>query len=249
MATGPEVLKYYGITSEQAMDFIMANVNHPEVIYNGAMGLGITTQHLSDITGYSTDDIKNYFESSGLDTYTLDEVRILFNSNLGDLNYLVGFNDLTGALSTASLAEQVKASVDSSYYHDYFFTAAWDYQHADGIYSPDELGTSKVGSIPDTNESIESLFYGALINQYIALDSLEIDQITNFKLTEANFNEYQVMLHDALVDVPSTPFWTDNALAELVYKDAINIINGYDESPFIGILDNTFLGNAIAEWA
>lgn len=247
MATGLEVLKHYGITREQAMDFIMANVNHPEVIYDVAWEFGITTQHLSDITGYSTDDIKNYFESSGLDTYALDEVRILFNSNLGDLNYLVDFNDLTGVLSTASLAEQVKASADSSVYQD-FFESIWGYQSIDSIYSPDELGTSKVGNVPATTESIESLFFGTLINQYIALDSLEVNQITNFELTEDNYDEYQVILHDALIDVPSTPAWTDSTLAELVYKDAINIINGYEESAFIGKLDSTFLGFAIAEW-
>ena len=193
MATGQEVLKFYGITVEQAIDFIMAYVNNPEVIYDGASELGITTQHLSDITGYSTDVIKNYFESFGLDTYTLDEVRILFNSNLGDLNYLVGLDDLTGVLSTTSLGEQVKASVDSSVYH-HFFESVWGYQPIDGIYSPDELGTSMVGNIPATTDSIESLFFATLINQYIALDSLEMDQIINFKITDTNFDEYQVML-------------------------------------------------------
>jgi len=57
MATGIQVLNYYGITVKQAMDFILANINNPEAIYNGASELGITTQHLSDITVYPADAI------------------------------------------------------------------------------------------------------------------------------------------------------------------------------------------------
>lgn len=247
MATGPEVLTYYGITVEQAMDFIMANIDRPEVIYDAAWDHGITTQHLSDISGYSVNTIKDYFESSGLDTYALDEVRILFNSNLKDLDYLVGFNVKTDVLSTTSLGEQVKASVDSSVYKEFFVTP-WLYQAIDGIYSVDELGTSHVGDVPAQNIVIENLFYGTLINQYTALDSTELDQIINFELTDSNSDEYQIMLHDALIDIPSTPYWTDSTLAEIVYKDAINIISGYEESSFIGKLDSTFLGFAIAEY-
>lgn len=245
MATGSEVLKYYEITVEQANGFIMANVNQPELIYDTARELGISTQHLSDITGYSTSIIKDYFESSGLDIYFLDQVRILFNSNLEDLDYLVDFDDKTGVLSTTSLEERVKASVDSSVYED-FFKSTFDYQAIDGNYSPDELGTNHVGNVPAQNTVIENLFYSTLVNQYMALDGLEVDQIIDFKLTNDNFDEYREMLHDALVDVPSTPYWDDEILAESIYKEAVNIINGHEDSVFIGKLDSTFLGLAIA---
>jgi hypothetical protein len=105
MATGPEVLKYYGTNTKDAMNFIMTNVNNPKIIFDVAYENGITTQHLSDITGYSADAIKTYFESAGLSAALLDEVKLLFNSPLGHLDYLVDFNSHTGSLSTASLRE------------------------------------------------------------------------------------------------------------------------------------------------
>ncbi|UJP04866.1 MAG: hypothetical protein LZF61_08400 [Nitrosomonas sp.] len=251
MATGEEVLKYYGITKDDAVNFVLTNADNPELVYDAAWDSGITTQHLNDILneipGISVDVIKDYFEGAGLDTLALDEVRILFNANLGDLNYLVGTNDLSGVLSIEALRSQVKASVDNDTYND-FFEYTWGYQAADGVYSPDELGSDQIGSVPATHESIESLFYGTLINQYIALDADEIEQITNFgDLTADNFDAFQVMLQAALGDVPSNTIWTDKVLAELVYGEAIDIINGYEASSWIGKLDPIYLGLATME--
>ncbi|UJP03553.1 MAG: hypothetical protein LZF85_03620 [Nitrosomonas sp.] len=249
MATGLEVIEYYGISRERAMDFIMANVNHPEVIYDVASTYGITTQHLSDITGYSTDIIKNYFESSRLSTTVLDEVKLLFNSSLGHLDYLVNFNNHTGSLSTASLSEQVTASLDDPTQFDALFESIFGYEEADGLYTPDETGISHLGNIKAVPESLESIFFGTLINIINSLDIDELKQIASFpSITKDNLNDFIALVSDSLSDMPATPY-PDSFLQENVVKDAVTLIEDYwsSDSQVIGILDDSpFLGLVIA---
>ncbi len=249
MATGQEVLKFYGITVEQAIDFIMANVNNPEVIYNGASELGITTQHLSDITGYPTGAIKNYFESAGLNAKSLDEVKLLFNSDLGSLDYLVNFNNHTGSLSTISLSEQVKASLDDPADYDALFESIYGYEEADGLYTPDETGISHLGNINATPESLESIFFGTLINIIKSLDIDELKQISSFpSITKDNLDDFIALVSDSLSDMPATPY-SDSFLEAIVVNDAVSLIEDYwsSDPQVVGILDDSpFLGLAIA---
>jgi hypothetical protein len=95
MATEQDVLKYYGITTEDAMRFTMTNVDNPKIIFDTASEHRITTQYLSEIKGYSADVIKTYFESAGLSTALLDKLKLLLNSPLNHLDYPVDFNSYT----------------------------------------------------------------------------------------------------------------------------------------------------------
>lgn len=239
MATGQEALAYLGLTVEQVNQFIQENIGQHKIIYDAAYDVGITTQHLSDITGYSTDTIKNFFATFELDTRLLDEVKILFNSDLGDLANLVGFNDHSGVLSTASLGDQVKLDTDSSDYSA-FYEPVFSYQQADGIYTPDELGVSHLGNVPATDESIESLVYGTLINIYSALDETELSQLKGFSHNESNVNEYRSLLTDALSDPANR---SDQDLADLIAAETGILIDEYwNNMDVTGILDHSILG-------
>jgi len=61
-----------GVTMQQAKDFIFANVNNPELIFDVALKFNVTTLMLSQITGFSTNVISEFFASFGLDTTKLD---------------------------------------------------------------------------------------------------------------------------------------------------------------------------------
>lgn len=61
-----------GVTVQQAKDFIFANVNNPELIFDVALQFNVTTLMLSQITGFSTNVISEFFASFGLDTAKLD---------------------------------------------------------------------------------------------------------------------------------------------------------------------------------
>ncbi len=241
MATGQEVLAHYQVTVEQANEFILANIEQPEVIFNAAENFGITIQHFSDITGYSTDIISEYLLSSGLDSKELDDVKILFNSELGDLASLVGFNDRSDALSTASLADRVKPNVIPEDYSE-FFGPVFGYQTEDGLFTPDELGVSHLGNnVPATNESIESLFYGTLINLYSALDDTELSELKNFSHNGSNADEYRSLLADALNDPANR---SNQELAGLIAGDTATLIGEFWYGDVIvnGTLDLSLLG-------
>lgn len=241
MATGQEVLSYYEVTVEEANAFILANIDQPWVIFNTAIEFGITIQHLSDITGFSTDIIRDYFSASELDSRMLDETKILFSTELGSLASLVEFNHRSGMLSTDSLADQVKAKVDSSDYDD-FLEPVFAYQQADGIYTADELGVSHLGDIPATDESIESLMYGTLINLYSALDDAELIELWGFSDNDSNSDEYRLLLASALSDPANRG---DQELADLIANETAILIDEYwyGEVDVIGIFDLSLVGN------
>lgn len=241
MATGQEVLAHYQVTVEQANEYILANIEQPEVIFEAAEDFGITTQHLSDITGYSTAIISEYFLSYGFDSRGLDKTKILFNSELSDLASLVRFNDRSGALSTASLADRVKPNVIPEDYSE-FFGPVFGYQIDDGLYTSDELGVSHMGNnVPATNESIESLFYGTLINLYTALDDTELSELKGFAHNGSNVDEYRSLLSDALNDPANR---SDQELADLIVSDTATLIDEFWYGDVIvnGIHDLSLLG-------
>ena len=110
MATAEQALAHYGLTVEDARKFIFSHLDQPSLIFDTAEEFYITTQMLSEISGHSTTVISDYFSSLGLDSESLDEIKILVNNNLDSLAPVVNFNDGTGILSTASLREKVKPS-------------------------------------------------------------------------------------------------------------------------------------------
>ena len=243
MATGQEVLTHYQITIDQAHEFILANIKQPDVIFDIAEQFGITTQHLGDITGYSTDIIRDFFSSYGLDTIDLDDIKILFNSELANGASLVQFNNHSDVLSTASLGSLVKADVELLDYSE-FFEPIFSYQKDDGFYTPDELGVSHLGNnVPATEESIESLVYGTLINIYAGLDDSELTALEGFSHNASNINEYRALLTDALSDPVNR---SDEELANLIANETAVLIDEYWYGDVIvnGSLDLSLLGLA-----
>lgn len=236
------ILSKQGIMLQEAKDFINMNIEQPELILNAAFNHAVTTSMLNEITGYSIDEINAYFYSKTDNYYPsdLDAIGKLVNSDLGSLEILVDFNSNTGILSTLSLQEKVRSSVNPSVYES-FIEPIFPFQKNDGyIYDPEELGVKHLSNVAATNGNIESLFYGTLINIFLRLDSTERDQIKHFS-GDKNSEEYHTLLMSSLNTIPSTT-WTDEALANLVVEDAVRIVNDFPTSDFIGILDDSFLG-------
>ncbi len=199
---------------------------------------------LNEITKHSENVINNYFISAGKSPSKLDETSKLVNSDLGTLESLINFNNNIEVLSTASLREKVQILIeDPDYFPSYapFFDPGYPFQSSDGIYDEEELGIEHLGNIEVANENIESLFYGALLNTFSRLDKDELDQINQF-IGDKNSAEYQTLLFNALSTTPTAIIWGTDELANLVINDAARIINEYQTSNFVGILDNSFLG-------
>ncbi|SET60794.1 hypothetical protein SAMN05216326_1435 [Nitrosomonas marina] len=118
-------LATYGVTVQQARDFILSHVDQPATVFNAAKQFGVTKQMLSEITGFSTDAISSFFASFGMNTDALNGVippdipngHKLLPDNLSSLSHLVVFNTNSGILSTDSLKANV---LSNAYEPDYF---------------------------------------------------------------------------------------------------------------------------------
>lgn len=243
--TAQEHLAKLGITVQQALDFIETNVDQPDVIYSAARQNGVTNEMLNEITTFSTTVISEYFVSADLDPVKLDYTSILANFDLATLETLVGFNNNTGVLSNASLGEAVRPLLVEPLVYDFSFDPIYSHiQPNDGIYDAEELGVGHLSDVPATNESVESLFYGSLINMFSMLDESELNEIDLFPKDD-NPEGFQVLLLEALSDSSST-VRTDEQVADLVIVNAAQIVDTFWVGDFVGILDHSYLGLATA---
>ncbi len=240
-----EHLAKFGVTVQQALDFIFASIDQPEVIYVTAREYGVTQAMLHEITDVPASAIDDYFTGADFDPGRLDHTSILFNTDIGLLEDLVGFNSHAGILSTASLRESVQPLIDFPTVYDFPFTARSDFQSADGVYDADELGISRLGNIDATDENIESIFYGTLINMFSRFDQMELSQIKAFP-EDGNTDDFRTLLSDVLNDAPSTPAWTDEELLDLVIDEAVYLHNHFIQDDFtVGLFDSSYLGDAL----
>lgn len=238
-------LAKFGVTVQQALDFIFTNIDQPEVIYVTAREYGVTQAMLHEITDVPASVIDDYFMGADFDPGRLDHTSILFNTDIGLLEDLVGFNSNTGVLSTDSLRENVQPLIDFPTVYDFPFTARYDFQPADGVYDADELGISRLGGIAATDENIESIFYGTLINMFSRFDQMELSQIKAFP-ESGSPDDFRALLSAALNDPPEIAAWTDVELLDLVVDEAVYLHNHFIQDDFtVGLFDSSYLGDAL----
>ncbi len=239
-------LNSFGITIQQARDFIDLNIEHPEIIYRTAREYGVTTAMLSEIKSVSKDVVNTYFEPVDKEGMFIDGMSIIVNSDLGALESLVNFNNQASILSNTSLREATLSKLEIRTDYDPFFTQKRDLIK-DDIYNAEELGIGHLGNIPATGENLESIFYGSLINMFSTLDKTEWSQITELR-NNGNPEELPTLLFAALSESPSPISWSETEMSEMVAVEAADIIDKYwhSDSTLIGILDHSFLGLATA---
>ncbi len=239
-------LNSFGVSVEQAQEFIDLNIEQPEIIYSTALEYGVTTAMLSEIKGIPKDVINEYFSSVDKEGQLIDGMSILVNSDLGTLEPLVNLNSNAGNLSNASLREATLNKLEVKADYDPFFSEKMKRDlHKDGIYDAEELGIGLLGNIPATGENLESIFYGSLINMFSALDKSEWDQITELQ-NSGSPEELHALLFTALSEPPSPIAWSETEMRDMVAIEAANIIEKYWHNSLIGILDHSFLGLATA---
>jgi|CXWL01.1.fsa_nt_gi hypothetical protein len=194
-----------GVTMQQAHDFIFSHVNEPTTIFDVAKQYDITTAMLNEITGYSTNDISAYFANYGLNTADLDSVDLSGSTSATLVKYLA-FNDSTGILSTAALRTS-----SGTFNPDRFPSAS------DGIFTPGELGTTRLGYVAATADNIESLFFGTWIHSLKAMDQsemFEIGKIFDFVENDPDSPDLPALMDNVFSDPASNPLLSDLEIAE-----------------------------------
>lgn len=238
-------LAKFDLTVQDANAFIKANMEQAEEIFNAAFDHLVTTNMLSEITNFSINDICEYFASVGIDCSRLDDTSMLVNGDLGSLSHLINYNNKLGDLSTEVLRARIKPQLDDPFSYDSFFKPLAEFQQNDGVYDAEELGLEHLGNVPANDETIESLFFGSLINIFSALDQSELEKIKAFP-QNGNQDDFQALLLESLQDTSSTDIWAEDTLVQLVINESIKLINEYPNNDLAGILDNSFLGLSVA---
>lgn len=233
------------ITVKQANDFISTNINDPEKLFYAAFENAVTTEMLHEITGYSTDTIREYFATKGFDSNKLDKTHTLVNFDSGSLESLIDYDkNAEGVLSVNSLRTKVEPltrhSDYISYYDDSFFEKTYPFQVKDGVYDSEESGIKHLGDIPATDENLESIFYGSLINIFSRIDEHEFTQIENFSGDKKSI-EYRALLFNSITSLPTDPI-DSRTLEKNVIDDAARIIVEHQDGGVVGLLDASFLG-------
>lgn len=249
-------LATYGVTVQQAKDFILSNTSQPTVIFSTAKQFGVTTPMLSEITGFSTDVIRSFFASFGMNTDELNGVippiipsgHKLLPDNLASLSHLIVFNANSGVLSTDALRANI---LPDAYEPDYaaVFNPS-NYQGAsDGVFTAEELGVAHLSNLPATRETMESLIYGTLINAFRAIDESEIFQIVLYLNSHPDptddtvTSEFITLMNGVFGDPSSDPVYRDDAqLARGVYQVTDGLIDDIMRNDFDDILITSLIG-------
>lgn len=227
MTSAAQHLANYGVSMAQAQSFVMSNLDNPQVILSVASDFGITNAMLGEIAGgYSAADVEAFFLFYGLDSSGLDPVVTqpdftpggglgLFPDEwLGLASSVLALNNESGILSNSAIRSQVLtfSGIAEADYLAALSPANWadDVVLADGVFSPEELGFSHLGSLTATAETVESLIYGSIIKVVRSIDEGEMMALENFFASNELSLDYMDPgvtdeLIDLMVNVLSTP--------------------------------------------
>lgn len=159
--------------------------------------------------------------------------RLIISDDLAacasQLAQVISLNNETGILSTASLSSQVIAHTGTDAYFAAFAPARYA-GSSDGIFTPQELGFSHLGSLPATTETMESLFYGTLIKMLKNIDSSEALALQTLDTDDSNGGD---CIDDAilgqLLNILTTPasvqLIPDDTIADIAIEAAVAYVD------------------------
>ncbi|WP_372835442.1 hypothetical protein [Pontibacterium sp.] len=246
-------LAQFGVTVEQARSFILNNIASPSVIFDTASNYGVTNEMLAEIYGGVTrDDVVGFFNSVGIDSSILDSVTppdtdsiTLLSDDLNALYDLVTLNNYTGELSTLSIRADVIAITGEQAYFDAFDPSSY-LGAGDGIFSEADLGVPGLGDLPATAETLESIFYGTLINALKAVDAQEVVELNSFLSANSDAlnagdtavtNQYVAMVLDIYIDPAVVPVFPDADIADVAVIAGNALVTLTGQSSDVSVLD------------
>lgn len=240
-------LANFGVTIEQAREYVLAHLNDPHAIVATARQYGITSEMLGEIAGgYSAAEVRGYLAGFHIDAAPL-EAESLFPQDMLAFSSVMALNTATGALSTASLRAQVIAHTGEAAYN-----AAFDPNHyaggLDGVFSVADLGVASLGDLPATAATLESLFYGTIIRLAGTLDMQEAFDVATFVNSNGPALEngdpavesaFLALMHGIVEDHAMMPALNDTQIAQAAVASAVALVgvaSQHDQSLFDELL-------------
>lgn len=251
-------LARYGVTLEQARDFIFQNLGSPDVIYNACLAYGVTNDMLAEMVGggVTAHDVRSFWASRGFDASLLDDHNdALPPYEIVIYQTLITSNaDSTGILTTAALRERVIAQTSVDAYWRAFSPDAADDE--DALIILDETIIPRLAEVPHTPEGVEDYFYGTIVKPLKNLgwdDQEEIAALQNFVSANqaalaagdnAATARFAQMLHAIYGDPTTQPLLSDEQIAEVAVLVGVAQVTGADivEIPALDGLFAPFVG-------
>lgn len=189
MTTSEFMAATFGVSMDAARNFIIARISEPQEIYQVAVQYGVTSTMLGEITGYPAGDVEAFFTAHGFNgaalaapapapaptTKFLGLAASVFPEAALALDYE------TGILSVSSLRSEIAATLGSSAsLFDSIFQPSRYLGYEDGTFTPDELGSAALGSLPATSEALQSAFFGTMIQAMRNIDFAEAEAINQY---------------------------------------------------------------------
>ena len=172
-----QLLAQYQISLDEALNWILSNLEDPALIYNTALSYGIDSDMLAEIVSpvypdLSAQQVEDFFSGYGLNGAALNPSSVnsggvnsggVNSGSLEELNPLtiqliqmiVQPNDNTGILSTDYLKQQIVSQTGQAAYDEFFAPELYD-SDGDGYLS--EVGSGG-DLITEFNLSTESVAY------------------------------------------------------------------------------------------
>jgi hypothetical protein len=245
-------LANYGVTVDQARDFIWSHIGQPQTILDTARQYGITNDMLGEIAGgYSGDQVKQFFSGNGMSAWDLDAQSVL-PGDIAQFDRIVSLDTATDALSVASLRAQVVAATGQTLYNAAFDPSRFAGSD-DGVFTVAELGTSKLGDVVATRENIESIFYGSIIRLAATIDADEFSQVTMFMQQHGSQmdtdpaveQQFQTMMLGVIEDDAASPCFSPEQVMHAAIASGIAVVQALGQGQH-GLFDELLTGFGVA---
>lgn len=173
-----QLLAQYQISLDEALNWILSNLEDPALIYNTALSYGIDSDMLAEIVSpvypdLSAQQVEDFFSGYGLNGAALNPSSVnsggvnsggVNSGSLEELNPLtiqliqmiVQPNDNTGILSTDYLKQQIVSQTGQAAYDEFFAPELYD-SDGDGYLSEVGSGGDLITEFNLSTESVEYL--------------------------------------------------------------------------------------------
>lgn len=262
MITASDYLAQFGVSIQEAREFIATYINNPQFLHQVFARVGITNQMVAEIADVPVEVVRTYFSSQGLDPKALEGnsgsgtpgTTTLFPEDYAPLAKLAAFNSESGELSTTSLRAKVIAKTGAAAY-DKAFSPSTFAGSQDGTITAEEFGYSSLGNFAATQENFESLFYGTTIKMYKAIDMNEIMQLGDFVSNPKNqaalaqqdpavLKQYINLIVAMFEDPANPPLYSDAALAQVLTITTQAMVTVVGQQSNANVFDGFFSGFA-----
>lgn len=241
-------LSQYGVSFQQARDFVYANLNQPAIIYQVALDHGVTSAMLAEIygQGVSAAVVENFFDGQGLDGSRLsapnangwDSVNLeeidwsAAEESLLQLSTLYRPFETDGVLSARALTSRILEKVSLNSFNAFMETSSMD-QNQDGIVTAEEAEAPGMPSFAATVANGAAHNYGFLIRALTALDANEVKNLENLlkdgpgatlQQTQDILTNYMETLVQALLTPANPAVMSNEEVADIIVTGMVSAI-------------------------